>query len=274
MQTEGVSFEPYLNRWNLEPDGLSIHTHSSDLLPVRRAGQAATLKIARSEEERRGNDLMVWWNGRGAAQVYEHDGAALLMERLEVLPSLTEMVAAGQDDEATRILCRAAAQLPRSQPWPELPTLRRWFRNLDEIAPSADSILATAQAAARDLLDLPQDVGVLHGDIHHGNLLSTAEGDWRFIDPKGLIGERGFDYANILCNPDLDTATTPGRLARQARIISETAGLDYTRLVRWALAYAGLSAAWHLEDGDDEMAAKTLDVAQIAAVELDRSTGV
>ncbi|QFP77140.1 aminoglycoside phosphotransferase family protein [Deinococcus sp. AJ005] len=265
-----MTFEPYLKPWNLEPDGLSIHTNSSDLLPVRRAGQAAMLKLARSDEERRGNELMVWWNGRGAAQVYEHDGAALLMERLEVTPSLTEMVRGGQDDEATRILCRAAAQLPRSQPRPELPTLRRWFQGLEKMAPNAGEIFTLTLKTAQELLDSPQDTGVLHGDIHHGNLLSTAEGGWRFIDPKGLIGERGFDYANILCNPDLDTATAPGRLARQARIISETAGLDYTRLLRWALAYAGLSAAWHLEDGDDEMAAKTLDVAQIAVTELDK----
>ncbi|WP_415786407.1 aminoglycoside phosphotransferase family protein [Deinococcus saxicola] len=264
-----MTFEPYLSRWNLTVDGLSIHTHSSDLLPVRRAGQAAMLKLARSEEERRGNALMVWWNGRGAAQVYEHDGAALLMERLAVAPSLTEMVRAGQDDEATRLLCQAAAKLPQEQPWPELPTLRHWFQGLEKMAPSAGGVLSTALKTARELLDSPRDVGVLHGDIHHGNLLSTAEGNWRFIDPKGLIGERGFDYANILCNPDLDTATQPERLARQARIISETAKLDYTRLLRWTLAYAGLSAAWHLADGDGKMAAKTLDVARIAA-ELDR----
>ncbi|WP_075830469.1 aminoglycoside phosphotransferase family protein [Deinococcus marmoris] len=265
-----MTFGPYLSRWHLTVDGLSLHTHSSDLLPVRRAGQAAMLKLARSHEERRGNGLMVWWNGRGAAQVYEHDGPALLMERLESTPSLAEMVRGGQDDEATRLLCRAAAKLPQQQPWPELPTLRRWFQGLEKIAPSAGGILSITLKTAHELLDSPQDVGVLHGDIHHGNLLSTAEGDWRFIDPKGLIGERGFDYANILCNPDLDTATAPGRLARQARIISETAGLDYARLLRWALAYAGLSAAWHLEDGEGGLADMTLEVARIAAAELAR----
>lgn len=270
MQTDRVTPQPYLSRWNLEPDGLAIRTHSSDLLPVRRAGQTAMLKLARNDEERRGNELMVWWNGRGAAQIYEHDGAALLMERLEVMPSLTEMVRGGLDDEATRLLCQAAAKLPRAQPWPELPTLRRWFQGLEKMAPSAGGILSIALKTAHELLDSPQDVGVLHGDIHHGNLLSTAEGEWRFIDPKGLIGERGFDYANILCNPSLDTATAPGRLAGQARIISDEAGLDYARLLRWTLAYAGLSAAWHLEDGEDETARRTLDVARIAAAELAR----
>jgi streptomycin 6-kinase len=35
------------------------------------------------------------------------------------------------------------------------------------------------------------------------------------IDPKRLVGERGFDYANIFCNPDRHTATSPQRLSRQ-----------------------------------------------------------
>ncbi|WP_029478500.1 aminoglycoside phosphotransferase family protein [Deinococcus frigens] len=263
-----MTFKPSVSRWKLEPDGAAIHTHSSDLLPVRYAGKAAMLKLARSEEERRGNQLMVWWNGRGAAQVYKHVGAALLMERLEVRPSLTELVRGGQDDGATRLLCEAAAKLPRSQPWPKLPTLRRWFQGLEEAAPGGGGILATALETARALLDSPQQVGVLHGDIHHANLLHSPERGWLFIDPKGLVGERSFDYANILCNPDLDTATTPGRLARQARIISGTANLEYTRLLRWALAYAGLSAAWHLAGGEDKLARQTLDVARIAAAEL------
>lgn len=268
MQTGDVNFAPHLTRWRLEADGEALHTPSSDLLPVRHRGRAAMLKLAHDEEERRGNAVMAWWAGRGAAQVYEHDGAALLMERLDTRPSLMEMVLAGQDDGATRLLCRAAARLPRAQPWPELPTLRRWFRSLEAVAPAAGGVLATALLTAHALLDAPQEVGVLHGDIHHQNLLHSSSGGWRFIDPKGLVGERGFDYANILCNPDLATASAPGRLGRQARIIADTANLELDRVLRWALAYAGLSAAWQLEAGEAELARTTLEVARIAAAQL------
>ena len=102
--------------------------------------------------------------------------------------------------------------------------------------------------------------------MHHGNVLDFGPRGWLAIDPKGLIGERGFDYANIFCNPSAAVATTPGRLARQATNVAETAGLDRTRLLQWILAYAGLSAAWSLEDGDDPELA--LAVAEIAAAEL------
>jgi aminoglycoside/hydroxyurea antibiotic resistance kinase len=42
---------------------------------------------------------------------------------------------------------------------------------------------------------------VLHGDLHHGNVLDFGLRGWLAIDPKGLLGERGFDFANIFTNP-------------------------------------------------------------------------
>ena len=109
-------------------------------------------------------------------------------------------------------------------------------------------------------------MAVLHGDIQHANVLDFGPRGWRAIDPKGLIGESGFDFANTFCNPDFALATSPGRLARQATVIAETAGLDRKRLLQWTLCYAGLSAAWIIGDGDD--AALPLAIAEAAGKEL------
>lgn len=263
-------FDRFLERWNLAGDGAPIVTHSSDLLPVRRDGVPAMLKIAHEDEERRGPDLMIWWGGDGAARVLEHEGDAVLLERAMGHRSLVAMARDGRDDEASRILCDVAARLhaPRNHPLPELIPLERWFGELWPGAAKHGGILGQAASTARALLDQPQEVGVLHGDLHHGNVLDFGPRGWLAIDPKRLLGERGFDFANIFRNPDLEIAKTPGRLARQATAIAETAQLDRARLLRWVLAYAGLSAAWVLNDGDDA----TLDhtVAEIAAAEIDR----
>jgi streptomycin 6-kinase len=87
-------------------------------------------------------------------------------------------------------------------------------------------------------------------------------------------GERSFDFANIFTNPDLTDPTRPvaiepGRFARRLDIVIEVASLERERLLRWILAWTGLSAAWFLTDGDS--AAIDLRVAQLAAAELDRS---
>ena len=111
----------------------------------------------------------------------------------------------------------------------------------------------------------------LHGDIHHGNILDFGPRGWLAIDPKGLIGERGFDYANLFCNPEAEIAIAPGRLARQVDVVAEAAGLDRRRLLKWIMAYAGLSAAWFLEDGEWEAATTPLAVAELAAAELART---
>ena len=262
-------FAPYLSRWPLTADGAAISTHSSDLLPVRWQGKAAMLKVARSEEEQTGHRLMVWLGGDGAAQVYAHDGAALVLERLEGQPALAQLAQSGQDDEATRMLCTVAAHLhrPRPTPPPDLPTPRRWFRSLKRAA-AQGSELADLWAIANALLDTPQDVRPLHGDIHHGNVLHGGKRGWLAIDPKGILGERGYDYANIFFNPSTEFAAQPGRLARQSRLVAELAGLEHTRLLRWVAAYAGLSAAWWLEDGAQAEAGRVLHIARLALAEL------
>lgn len=262
------NFEALLTRWNLVPDGQAIHTHSSDLLPVLWQGQKAMLKVARSDEEETGNRLMVWLAGDGAARVYAHDGPALLMERLNSEPSLADMVHAEQDDQATRILCAAATKIhhPRQQPAPELPTLKRWFRSLEQAAPQG-GMLQTTWKVAQQLLNHPQDERPLHGDIHHGNVMHSGRG-WLAIDPKGILGERGYDYANIFCNPDMNWARQPGRLARQSHLIAELAGLERARLLHWVAAYAGLSAAWWLENNEQQHAHDALQMAALALAEL------
>jgi streptomycin 6-kinase len=267
-------FEPYLTSWSLTPDGEPISTHSSSLLPVRRGGEPAMLKIAHGEEERDGAALMEWWAGNGAAGVLAHDGDAVLLERAVGGRSLETMAREGRDDEATRILCAATAKLhaPRRQPLPPtLVPLSRWFVELDPAASTHGGYLKRAAALALELLQSPRDTVVLHGDIHHGNILDFGQRGWLAIDPKGLIGERGFDYVNLFRNPDLETAMTPGWFGRRLTIITEIAPVDRVRLLKWIVAFTGLSAAWILNDGDEPDV--DLAVGSLALAELERLEG-
>jgi streptomycin 6-kinase len=149
---------------------------------------------------------------------------------------------------------------------PSLFPLAQWFEELEPAAAAQGGVLALSAGAARDLLASQREVAVLHGDIHHGNILDFGERGWLAIDPKGLVGDRGFDYANLFCNPDQATATAPGRLARRIEVVADAAGLERKRLLRWILAWAGLSAAWHLADGTSPKTA--LAVGEIAAAQL------
>jgi len=263
-----VRFDVYLDAWGLLPDGEPIYTHSSDLLPVRRNGEPAMLKIARSEEEQRGNRLMAWWNGNGAARVLAHRDGAVLLERASG-GSLVDLCRDGRDDEASRIICATVATLHgigASDP-PDLVPLKVWFRDLEEAA-GRGGIFARAAATARTLLGAPSDETVLHGDIHHGNILDFADRGWLAIDPKGLLGERGFDYANLFCNPDDETATDPATFRRRLSLIATEAGLDRRRLACWILAWVGLSVLWPPSNPKRTETVRCLS--ELAATEIDQ----
>jgi streptomycin 6-kinase len=270
-----AAFEPFLTRWNLTADGEPIVTFASKLLPVRRGTVAAMLKVTQEIDERTGGELMRYWDGDGAARVLEYDGDGLLLERATGSGSLIAMVKDGRDDEASRIICTVAARLhaKRDKPLPELISLRQWFAPLAGAAERYGGILIRAKATASRLLDDEQDVTTLHGDLHHENILDFGPHGWLAIDPKRLIGERTFDFANIFSNPDRTTATAAGRLARQADIIAAAAQLDRHRLLQWIVAWSGLSAVWWLEDHaqDDKNAEPDLAIAKIAAAEIDKS---
>ncbi len=256
-------FKKHLQCWNLMPDGDPISTHSSDLLPVIYQDQKAMLKIAKSDEEKRGNFLMAWWNKNHApvAPVLMHDPEALLMERALGQKSLIQMAKNNQDDKATEIICVVVQKLhsikTQSSP-PSLTPLSDYFRALGPAASQHGGLFIQAHKTAQDLLNNPINSVILHGDIHHGNILDFDDQGWLAIDPKSLMGESYFDFANLFCNPDFEVATQPGRLETQLNLVCKIAGLDRTRLLKWILAYAGLSAAWHLEDGTDPKLALTI----------------
>lgn len=255
----------WMERWNLSRDGEVLRTNWGILAPVRYLGTPAMLKIALDIDEANGGELMAWWEGEGAARVYEIDGHAMLMERLIGERSLHEMVRSGDDDEATRILCDVAAQLhtEREKPRLALTELDTWFAALWKLAPERGGALAHAAVIARQLIDTEEDRVVLHGDLHHNNVLDSGSRGWLAIDPKFLYGERAFDFVNILRNPDIETSLIPGRFARQVEVIVDAARLDRERFLQWTVAFTGLSAAWFYTDNvepDSDLAINALAV--------------
>jgi streptomycin 6-kinase len=138
-------FDEYHKRWKLVPDGDPIITATSRLLPVRSGHLPAMLKVVADDDEKRGNLLMAWWDGRGAAQVLAHDGGALLMERARAGMSLVDLARNRRDDEASRIMCEVMGRLhaPRGGVHSEIKQCRsdgldQLLRKLN-LAPPCDS---------------------------------------------------------------------------------------------------------------------------------------
>ena len=267
----------WLRHWRLRPDGDPVTTASSRLIPVQTSdGEPAMLKLAHTDEEERGAELLVALEGHGAARVLAHSDEALLLERATGARDLVRMVVEGRDDEATGTICAAAGRihaasalvLDRPDP-PELVDLPTWFRELFTAADGLGPQHRRGADVAAALLDDHRDPVVLHGDLHHGNVLDFGERGWLAIDPKGLVGEAGFDYCNLLCNPSPERALRPGRLERQFGVVVAASGIEPSRLARWLVAWCALSSTWFALDDDPGRAGSAAAIGERAAALID-----
>lgn len=247
-------------RWGLTPDGDAFETRYGNVLsPVRLGdGRPAMLKLIASEDEQPGIAALDYFGGRGAAALLAADGDAALMERL----AGPDLVALAQEDDdcATHILCDVLAALhaPRNASAPEgLHDLRRRFRALERMAARTDlstragRLLRGGWETARALLAAAAPARVLHGDLHHENVMGDGAGAWRAIDPKGVWGDPGYDYANIFLNPIAAPDLAVARVAARAQIVAARRGVSAAHVLSWAEAHAMLSASWTLEEGGE-----------------------
>ncbi len=91
---------------------------------------------------------------------------------------------------------------------------------------------------------------LLHGDLHHHNVLLSEERGWIAIDPKGVAGEPAYEVAAMIRNPYdklKEVANLQPLLMRRIQILSEELGFEAARIRDWCFAQCMLSAVWNAE---------------------------
>lgn len=250
-----------VQRWRLTRPTLVADTETSHIFRVEREGAGpATLKLIRPglREALRGALVQAWYAGEGAAEVFEANAEAVLMEWLEG-PELARLVAEGEDDRAGEILVEVVGRLhtPRGNAPQGLMPLAERFAALTggdrQLWPAAGrDLFARAAGIALALVDSPARPIPLHGDLHHFNVLNSARG-WLAIDPKGLIGDPAYEPGACFLSPisDRRLCTDPARISRLVKLFSSRLGLDPGRIVKFAIVHAALSACWSLQAGEE-----------------------
>lgn len=252
--------ERMVERWSLtlgDPfPNIEINYVAPATLPD---GTRCVFKISRHVGETR-NEIAALrlWDGRGACRLLEADEehGALLVERVEPGTMLVDL-AETDDDDATALAAGVLRQLwaPVVEP-ADLRGLRpldswcaAYDRNREALSRGADgfpaAIFQRADASRRDLLASTPGPTVLHGDMHHYNVLRDHRGNWLAIDPKGLAGDRCFDICQFFRNPR-DRAS-PQVNRRRLDIFCAELGLDRQRTKDWCFVHAVLDACWSFE---------------------------
>jgi streptomycin 6-kinase len=199
--------------------------------------------------------------GRGMVLLLDADMAerATLLERAEPARPLTDL--ARQDDaaathEAATVMRRLAQPALAG---PRFPTVARWDEGFGRhrrrcggtSGPLPGALFDRAERVYAELCASMAQPVLLHGDLHHDNILSAQREPWLAIDPKGVEGEAVYEAGALLRNPwpDLLTWPDPRRiLARRVDQLAEALGADRERVRAWGFAQAMLSAVWTVED--------------------------
>ncbi|MCT1353755.1 aminoglycoside phosphotransferase family protein [Gordonia sp. p3-SID1431] len=248
-----------LGEWGLSRDGDELwHGFESLVVPVLdRQGARAVLKVAFDGDDEGAQEALglQHWHGRGAVRMLRADPRrrAILLERL-TRRDLTTV----DDDEACRVVAGLYGRLhvPAPGRLALLTThLERWLDNLAGIprdAPVPRRFVEQALSVGRDFLADTATVGVIvHGDLHHENVLADADGRWVAIDPSPMSGDAHYELAPMLWNR-LGPRVSDVRydIRRRFYTITDAADLDPDRARDWVIVRMILNAHWAIEDAD------------------------
>lgn len=132
--------------------------------------------------------------------------------------------------------------------------IRDWLLALDKANPKLfpHELLQHSIELKAELLDSLKNEYILHGDLHHDNILCDGN-SWMAIDPKGIIGEIEFEAAafDFLSDAELDSAKSQNELKTRILGLAERIGLDPKRLTQWVFVRSMLGAAWAIEGGSN-----------------------
>jgi len=223
-----------------------------------------------------------FYDGHGACRLLDADPekGMLLLERLQpgrILATLED------DEHATRIAAEVMKNLwQSSSDFNRFTTkvvttnfihLKDWFGGFKRLrqrfngdtGPLPEKLVEMVEALSSELLSENKDEILLHGDFHHYNVLESERG-WLAIDPKGVIGPKGYEVGPLLINPIdrfLGGSNSKVQTEKRIAILSEMLDMERERIRAWGICHAVLSAWWGIEDNDPGWEEYSLSCAEI-----------
>jgi streptomycin 6-kinase len=262
-----------LTRWELSAGEVFVGGIAASVLSVRSAdGTPAVLKVGYPHVE-------AIWEAVGLDAFPRDSAPAVLRQDSWTWAMLLEPISPGtplsrielDPREALRIGGALHARLAASVVPDRIPTLvtamADYARTARDRLPSQTSqldafgvreLVNAAIGELEELAGTDSSEALLHGDFNPGNILLDADGRWKTIDPKPLVGDPAYDLWPLVSQlgRPYESAHPAAVLAEQLAIAADAAEVDPVRAGRWAFARTGLNVSWYLADGEPGQAAK------------------
>jgi streptomycin 6-kinase len=184
----------------------------------------------------------------------DRDLGAILMRRLQPGTMLWEL---GDDSRETAIAASVIQNLHVPVPAQHsVPPFSAWVERAfrltriewdpGELMPR--DLIDAAEQAFREITGQRDDLVVLHGDLHHENILLDDQSGWTVIDPKGAVGPKCLEVGRFLHNR-LPSEGWQDVMRERIRIFSSELGYSGRTIAACGLVDRVLSRCWSLEDG-------------------------
>lgn len=191
-----------------------------------------------------------------SARVYAFDGEAGMLLEERILPGTTLRQEVSPEK---RVQCLSRVFYAIHVPADGGTTYLDWLRGIVgycESNPVPGALLrmtGDAYGICGELFRKYPERVLLHGDLHHDNLLKSADGSYAMIDPKGIVGPEILDLPRFLLN-EMDApyeGSLRGHMGRVIRLMAEEFGFPIEDLGKAFYMEAVLGNVWNHEDGEE-----------------------
>ena len=249
-------FDAHARDWGVTVEAVRT-TETSQLGFGTRGDENVVLKVIRKEggEEWRCGDVLEAFGGVGMIRPLVHVPGAVLLPRLSPGNDLASHSLAGRDAEATDVI---ASLLQRMF---EKPADLAGIRSVDRLQPEfarfrreGEGVIPMnyvdrAGALFAEMCATQRDVRLVHGDLHHYNILFDEDAGWVVIDPWGVRAEVEFEVGASLRNPTSPLLDDPRVLERRLRTFEARLHFNADRALKWAFATTVSGILWPIEAG-------------------------
>lgn len=191
------------------------------------------------------------FNGYGVPKVIASEKYLLIME--QATPGTPLKTYFPSQEEQSVI---AASELMKNLHKAPLPKTHGFYhikdllQSLEASTSIPVKIINKARLLRDKLLAIPIDEVLLHGDLHHDNILKNNN-SWLAIDPKGFIGDPAFDCSAFISNPIpelLQQKDPKSLILNRIEQFSEILNIPKQRIYDWHYVKTVLCWVWCIED--------------------------
>jgi streptomycin 6-kinase len=143
----------------------------------------------------------------------------------------------------------------------EFPTYEDWMYKAFERARGENKVgermlrfIKAAEELFSEIKSVKHPLMLLHGDLHHWNILRDSYGNWKVIDPHGVIGVAYMEAARFM-NNHIDVAEileNPSELDKMISVFSVKLGESKKNISLALFTDLVLSTSWTFEEAEPD----------------------